>query len=173
MGRAKGDSAVIKFPKGALLAAGMLAAVVPSAGRGSVAQDALARVAWLQGCWRAESPARIIEENWTVPRGGAMIGISSTVRRDSLLECELVILRGAGGVLTYEAHPFRQAMTTFTAREQTDTTIVFANPTHDYPQEVGYRSLGTDSLIAWIDGQLDGKSRRVEFRYARVKCAGP
>ena len=102
-----------------------------------------------------------------------MIGISSTVRGDSLVEYELVFFRGTGGVLTYEAHPARQAVTTFTAREQTDTTVVFADPTHDYPQEVGYRSVGSDSLIAWIDGQLNGKSRRVEFQYARVKCAGP
>ncbi len=155
------------------MAVGMLAAVFPSAARASTAPDPLARVAWLQGCWRAESSARVIEENWTAPRGGAMIGISSTVRGDSLAEYELVFLRWAGGVLTYEAHPSRQAVTTFTAREQTDSTIVFADPTHDYPQEVGYRSVGSDSLIAWIDGQLNGKPRRVEFRYKRVKCAGP
>lgn len=162
-----------KLSRAVFLTAGMLVAVVSWVGRGSTAQDALARVAWLQGCWRSESPTRVIEENWTAPRGGAMIGIGSTVSGDSLLEYELVFLRGRGGVLTYEAHPARQATTTFTAREQTDSTIVFADPTHDYPQEVGYRSVGSDSLIAWIDGQLNGKSRRVEFRYRRVKCAGP
>lgn len=137
------------------------------------APSELARVVWLQGCWRAESPARVIEENWTAPRGGAMIGVSSTVRGDSLVEYELLVLRQTGIGLAYEAHPSSQAVTTFTARESTDSTVVFANPAHDYPQEVGYQRVGADSLLAWIDGPLKGKPRRVEFRYARVKCSGP
>jgi hypothetical protein len=102
-----------------------------------------------------------------------MIGVSSTVRGDSLVEYELLVLRPIGGVLAYEAHPSSQAVATFTARELTDSTVVFANPTHDFPQEVGYQRVGADSLLAWIDGQLKGKSRRVEFQYARVKCSAP
>jgi hypothetical protein len=78
-----------------------------------------------------------------------------------------------GSVLAYEAHPSSQSVATFTARESTDSTVVFANPTHDYPQEIGYQRVGADSLLAWIDGPLKGKPRRVEFRYARVKCSGP
>lgn len=77
-----------------------------------------------------------------------MIGVSRTVRRDTLAEYELVLVREAGGVLTYEAHPSGQPAATFTSRESTDSTIVFVNPGHDYPQEVGYRRVGTDSLLA-------------------------
>jgi hypothetical protein len=61
---------------------------------------------------------------------------------------------------------------TFTAREATDSTVIFRNPDHDYPQEVGYRRAGADSLIAWVDGTLNGKARRMEFRYARARCSG-
>lgn len=134
-----------------------------STGSGFGDQAQSLRAEWLQGCWEARSPGLVIEENWTAPRGGVMIGISRTVRRDSLIEYELVLLRESGGVITYEAHPSRQPLATFTATEATNSTIVFANPSHDYPQQVGYRRVGSDSLVAWIDGQRDGRSRRAEF----------
>jgi len=158
---------VIKL-RATLILIGLLAA-----GGALGAPSKLVRIAWLQGCWKAESPSRVIEENWTAPRGGAMIGVSSTVRGDSLVEYELLVLRQVRGALAYEAHPSGQAVTTFTARELTDSTVVFADPAHDYPQEVGYQRVGVDSLVAWIDGTIKGKPRRVEFRYARVKCSGP
>lgn len=105
------------------------------------------------------------------PRGGTMIGVGRTVRADTLYEYELVVLRELKGNLAYEAHPSGQPTATFTARTVSDSTVVFSNPTHDFPQSVGYRAAG-DSLIAWIEGDIGGKHRRVEFRYARVACAG-
>jgi hypothetical protein len=97
-----------------------------------------------------------------------MIGVGRTVRGDRLVETEFIVLRELDGVFTYEAHPSGQAGTTFTAREVTDSTVVFSNPDHDYPQEVGYRRVGTDSLHAWIDGMNKGQPRRIEFRYGRI-----
>ena len=143
------------------------------AGSGLTAEEPLSRVVWLQGCWEASYRNRVVDENWTSPRGGSMIGVGRTVRGDSLVEYELVVLRERSGVITYEAHPSGQPVATFTARVVTDSSIVFSNPAHDYPQEVGYRRVGADSLIAWIDGKSKGKARRVEFPYARAGCASP
>lgn len=135
--------------------------------------DPLSQVAWLQGCWEARSEKRTIEENWMAPRGGVMIGVGRTVRADTLFEYELVVIRGSAGVLSYEAHPSGQPTATFTAREVTDSIVVFSNPAHDFPQVVGYRRAAADSLIAWIEGTLNGKHRRAEFPYVRVACPGP
>lgn len=143
------------------------------AGSGLAAAPPLSRVAWIQGCWEASSPKRVVQESWTAPLGGSMIGVSRTVRGDSLVEYELVVLRERSGVITYEAHPSGQPVATFTARAVTDSSIVFSNPAHDYPQEIGYRLVGADSLIAWIDGTSKGKARRVEFPYARSGCRTP
>jgi hypothetical protein len=131
----------------------------------------LDRVAWLQGCWEARSPSRVIEENWMAPRGGTMIGTGRTVRADTLAEYELIVLRAVNGTLAYEAHPSGQAVATFTAREAGDS-VVFSNPAHDFPQRVGYRRVGADSLVAWIEGERNGRTRRIEFLYRRVRCAG-
>lgn len=144
-----------------------LAPTSPSQGVG------IDRVAWLQGCWQANSPRRLIEENWTAPRGGSMLGVSRTFRGDSLIEYELVVLRQQAGALTYEAHPSGQPSAVFTARTVTDSVVVFENAAHDFPQRIGYRKTGADSLVAWIEGAPDGPPRRFDFPYCRVPCPGP
>lgn len=130
------------------------------------------RVAWLQGCWESVSPQRTVEEQWMSPRGRSMIGVGRTVRADRLVEYELVVLREQDGQLAYEAHPSGQPSAVFLSRTVTDAEVVFENPTHDFPQRVGYRRDGPDALLAWIEGTRNGQARRVEFPYRRVSCPG-
>jgi len=137
---------------------------------GSQQAGAIERVGWLQGCWQTSSPQRIIEEHWTAPRGRSMLGAGRTLRGDSLVEYELVVVSERTGVLTYHAHPSGQTGAIFTARAVADSMVVFENPAHDFPQRVGYRRIGTDSLLAWIEGSVQGTTRRVEFPYARARC---
>jgi hypothetical protein len=151
--------------------AGPLTAQVPTST--ALPSPKLADVAWLQGCWTAVTPGRLIEENWTSPRGGSMIGVSRTIAGDSLAGYELVILYQRDSTLEYEAHPSGQPVATFSARTASTTGVVFENPMHDFPQRVGYRRVGQDSLVAYIEGVMGGRARRVEFPYARAKCVGP
>jgi len=74
--------------------------------------------------------------------------------------------------LAYEAHPSGQASTVFLSKEVTDSTVVFEDLKHDFPQRVGYSRMGADSLVAWIAGSRGGRERRIEFPYRRVPCAG-
>jgi hypothetical protein len=128
------------------------------------------RVAWLEGCWEMVSPQRTVEEQWMAPRGGSMLGMSRTVREGKLVEYELVVLREEEDRLAYHAHPSGQASTIFLSNSVSDTMAVFENAEHDFPQRVGYRCVRPDSLLAWIEGTIDGKSRRVEFAYRRTDC---
>ena len=129
------------------------------------------QVAWLQGCWQMDAGARVVEEQWMAPRGGVMLSMGRTVRDGKLVEYESVVLREQDGRLAYEAHPSGQPSAVFTSTTIDASTMIFENPAHDYPQRVGYKRDG-DSLLAWIDGTANGKSRRVEFPYRRVACGG-
>jgi len=143
---------------------------------GAAAQEkpavAIDRVAWLQGCWESVTPQRTVEENWMSPRGRSMIGVGRTVRGDRLVEYELVVLREQDGRLAYQAHPSGQPSAVFLSKTVGDGEVLFENPTHDFPQRVGYRRDGPDALLAWIEGTRNGQSRRVEFPYRRVACHG-
>lgn len=130
------------------------------------------RLGWLAGCWAGAEPARLVEEQWMSPRAGTMVGMSRTTRGDRVRSVELVVLRATGDSVVYQAYPLGQAPTTFTATVMTDTSVTFENPTHDFPQRVAYRRLGTDSLLAWIEGSREGRSRRIDFPMRRVACPG-
>ena len=129
------------------------------------------RAAWLQGCWEYTTPARSVEELWTTARGGSMIGVGRTIRGGKMISYEMIVLREQGDGLAYEAHPSGQPTATFVSTRISPSELVFENPAHDFPQEVGYRRDG-DRLLAWIRGTQNGKERRAEFPYARVRCAG-
>jgi hypothetical protein len=129
----------------------------------------IASVAWLQGCWQMTAGERVVEEHWMAPRAGVMLNIGRTVRGDTLVEYEWVMLSERNGALAYEAHPSGQPSAVFTAQSASATEVVFENPQHDFPQRVGYRRDG-DTMLAWVEGTVGGKSRRVEFPYRRVAC---
>jgi hypothetical protein len=129
------------------------------------------RAAWLQGCWEHITPARSVEESWTAAKGGTMIGVGRTIRDGKMTSHEMIVLREQGDRLAYEAHPSGQAPATFLSTRINASELVFENPAHDFPQEVGYRRDG-DSLRAWTRGTLNGKERRIEFPYTRARCGG-
>jgi len=134
--------------------------------------EEIERVAWLAGCWEARSPRQTIEEQWMAPRGHAMLGVSRTVRGDSLVAYEVVVIREQGGMLAYEAHPSGQTAAVFLSRLLTDSSVVFENLQHDFPQRIGYERRGRDSLFAWVEGASGARSRRLDFPYRRAGCGG-
>lgn len=146
-------------------------------------QSTIDRVAWLHGCWqtttapappapseRTRVEGSVVEEQWMAPRGGTMIGMGRTVRDGRTTEYELVVLREQDGRLAYEAHPSGQPSAVFLSREIGESSVVFENAEHDFPQRVGYRK-SESGLAAWIEGTMKGQSRHIDFNYARVPCA--
>lgn len=146
------------------------AAIAAASAISAPAPADIRRLAWLKGCWEARNARRTIEEHWLAPRGHTMVNVGRTVRGDSLFEYELVVVREQGERFAYEAHPSGQPTATFLSIEASDSTVVFENREHDFPQRVGYRRVGRDSLLAWIEGTVKGNIRRVEFPYQRASC---
>jgi hypothetical protein len=131
------------------------------------------RIQWLQGCWRSVRGETTIEEQWMVPRGGTMLGMGRTVRGGKTVEYEMVLIKEQNDRLAYEAHPSGQASATFVSTTVSETSVVFENAEHDFPQRVGYRREGADTVQAWVEGQVNGKSRRIDFSYQRTRCEAP
>src|SRR5262245_7042700 len=141
---------------------------------GTVPADAASGVeqlAWLQGCWQSVSGDRVVEEQWTAPRAGSMLGIGRTTRGTTLIEYEFVVVGERGERLVYLAHPSGQSPAEFASIAVSSTAVIFENAQHDFPQRVGYQRQGTD-LAAWVEGTKDGQTRRVDFHYRRAACPG-
>jgi len=133
-------------------------------------QAQIDRLSWLAGCWEWKSGMRHGEEQWMKPRGGTMLGMSRTTRRDSTIEFEFVRIEERDKRLHYVASPSGQAGATFSSIALTDSTVVFANPKHDFPQRVLYTLRG-DSLLARIEGTRKGSVRGVDFPMQKVSCS--
>jgi hypothetical protein len=132
----------------------------------------VAQLGWLAGCLEMRSGDRVVEEHRMAVRGESMLGMGRTTTSRGLTEYELTLIQQKAGKIIFEARPSGQPVATFTATSAGPDSVVFAAPEHDYPQIVGYRRSGADSVVAWIDGQSGGKQRRIEFPYRRVPCPG-
>lgn len=149
---------------------GIVGVVTTTVGSGfSQTVTGIQRAAWLQGCWVMTNATRSVEEAWTAPKAGAMIGVSRTIQNDKMTAYEFIVLREEGERLAYVAHPSGQPPATFLSTTVSGSELIFENPTHDFPQQIGYR-LDGDALTAWIRGTQKGRDRRVEFPYRRSRC---
>ena len=151
----------------------LTAVFVPSAQHTLSAQrtNVVSHLSWISGCWQQTGAnGRLVEEQWMTPRGNTMMGMSRTVRGDSLIEYEQLRIGERAGKAVYYALPSGQTASEFTAAAVSDTVVVFENPQHDFPQRIIYRKRGADSIVARIEGTMNGRSRGVDFPYAKVQC---
>jgi len=156
----------------ALFVAALSLLATPLVAADARAQSAqpIASLHWLTGCLEARSATRVVEEQRMPLRAGTMLGMGRTTNARGLGDYELTLIKEEDGRLLFEAHPSGQPVATFTARVATQDSVLFELPEHDFPQRVGYRRIGSDSVLAWVEGTMNGKQRRIEFPYARVPC---
>jgi uncharacterized protein DUF6265 len=160
------------MPRRAVVLAAILCCALPRDARAQHARTLVQQLSWITGCWRQSTGGgtRVIDEQWMSPRGGTMLGMSRTVRGDSLLEFEHLQILERSGRLVYHAEPSGQPPADFVASTVSDTLVVFENPEHDFPQRIIYRRRGTDTLVARIEGPRNGQTRGIDFPYMRVSC---
>jgi hypothetical protein len=125
------------------------------------------------GCWEHRTNTLVVTEQWSFPRARMMLGSGQTTRGDSTIEYEHTRIFERDGKLVYSAQPSGQPPAEFIAESVGGFSVTFSNPAHDFPQRVIYRGVGSDSLLARVEGQRGGQSRGVNFSYRRVSCTMP
>ena len=132
----------------------------------------MADLAWIAGDWQTMSGGpggrRQIEEHWTKPAGGSMMGVSRTVAGDKTVEFEYLRIEQRADGVYYVAHPkARCPGTDFKLTRASATEAVFENPQHDFPKRIIYRKNADDSLTASIDAGEGSKA--MSFAFQRMK----
>ena len=134
------------------------------------AKAAIADVAWIAGAWvGTRSSGSSIEERWSPPLGGAMLGASRTVNTSGkMVAFEYLRIVEREGGLVYAAQPggapkTEFVLTEFGPTEAGGTRAVFDNPRHDYPKRIVYE-LSADGRLSATTGYMKGGTpRRYEF----------
>ncbi len=129
------------------------------------AKASIGDLAWLSGNWLATRPTgSTVEEKWSSPKGGAMLGTSRSVNTSGkMFAFEFLRVVEREGSLVYVAQPNGAAPTEFVLTENTSKRAVFENPRHDYPKRIVYELSG-DGLVATIGYLKGGTPRKFEFK---------
>lgn len=128
---------------------------------------------WIAGCWEINQPDknRFVSEQWMTPLGGAMLGMSRTVRNGKMTGFEqLRIVEDATGIHYISKPSENKEETAFKLVKWSASEAVFENPTHDFPQRIIYRFSKPDYLSARIEGTMNGKSSGFDFPYVKARC---
>jgi Domain of unknown function (DUF6265) len=128
-------------------------------------------LAWMSGDWQTAAGGRArIEEHWTTPAGGSMIGMGRTIAGDKTVEFEYLRLEQRADAIYYVAHPkARCPGTDFKLTRLSGQEAVFENPQHDFPKRVIYRKNSDGSLTASVDGGEGTKSQKFAYLPMRAK----
>jgi hypothetical protein len=137
------------------------------AGAAGAHEDAV-DMAWLAGHWCGTQGGAAIEELW-LERGGQLLNLSTTTLDDELVSFEYARIEARAGGVVFVAQPGGAAPVEFALVEAEERRVVFANPAHDFPQQVSYWRDG-GGLHAEIVGAGEEGERRVAFDY--VACPG-
>lgn len=122
-------------------------------------------LAWLVGDWRtAAGGRRQVDEHWTVPAGGVMMGVSRTVSGGKMSEFEFLrIVERADGIF-YIAQPNGRAPgTEFKLTKVSAEQATFENPQHDFPKRIMYKKT-PDGITASIDAGEGTKGPSFVFK---------
>lgn len=123
------------------------------------------------GSWEMQTPKGKIVEQWSHGANKILKGKSYHVntKGDSIFTENLQI-RKIGKEVFYcstIANQNEGKEVCFKLISKKDQIYIFENAAHDFPQRIVYQNLGKNEMLAWIEGERNGKSRKSEFRYKR------
>lgn len=136
------------------------------------AQQAPLRIfSFVLGSWEMQTPKGKIVEQWSVGADKTLSGKSYRInmKGDSVLT-EVLQIRTIGKDIFYcstVANQNNGKEICFKLISTKDQIYIFENKEHDFPQRIVYQNKGKSELLAWIEGELNGKSRKAEFKYKR------
>ena len=133
-------------------------------------KPSLADLGWLTGCWEGRQGQAVIEEVWSKPGGGSMLGFGRTVKDGRTTAYEFMQVREENGSLTYMPQPQGGTRVSFPLKDFFGAKMTFENKAHDFPQRVIYERKGPGMLLAAIEGIYQGKEEREEYQMKKVRC---
>lgn len=126
-------------------------------------KQSLKDLSWLVGQWQSKDGDTLFEEHWMSPAGGMMVGMGREVKNDKLQFHEYLRLEERADGIYYVAQPFGKSSTDFRLTKNDDSTLVFENPQHDFPNCIRYKKQKDGSVQVLGSGQEDKKAKSFEY----------
>jgi hypothetical protein len=115
------------------------------------------RFAWLAGTWVAEGDSRPIYEEWAIGVDHYPVGRNYSIYGGDTTINEELSIKPDRSRISYMAKVFNQnngKPVFFDWKPCAEEHVIaFSNPAHDFPQDITYKLISPDSLVAVIKGQ--------------------
>lgn len=132
----------------------------------------VADLAWLEGRWSGEGLGGRIEEAWSAPDGGTMVGYFRLVKDGKPVFYEILTLLEADGGVEMRLKHVNPDMTGW---EEKDGFVTFKLVKHDatgaYFSGLTFRRTGPETMDGFLAlrNRADGTVREEKFTYRRMK----
>lgn len=128
---------------------------------------------FLKGSWTMNTAKGRIVESWGISKNSGMEGISFSISNsgDSTL-LETIKIHESEGSIYYTPTgygPGNDSTVSFRLISVKGKTFVFENKDHDFPQRISYQYQSEKKVLAWIEGTVNGKFKKIEFPYSKEK----
>lgn len=131
----------------------------------------IGKLSWLVGKWQNHSENVVMYELWEKANDSVFTGKSFVIAAGDTVFSESIFLKEIGSDLFYIPSVSNQnegKPVVFTLTTITDSCFIFDNPKHDFPQRIVYCFNSNDSLLAYIEGNKNGKYKREDFPFSRM-----
>lgn len=140
-------------------------------GEDSSPNATLSDVEWIQGHWRGEAFGGKIEEIWSPPLGGSMMGSFKMVMKDEVSFYELMHIQENEGTLLLQIRHFNQDFTGWeTQNESVDFALVKMDKNHLYFDGLTFEKISKDQMNVHVLVSEKGEEpKEATFRYNRFR----
>lgn len=142
-----------------------------------VASVTVADLAWMAGTWTGEAEGSFVEEQWSAPAGGVMMGMYREVVGGKIGMYEFLALEpGPEGPILWLRHfnpglvgwEDKEGAVAFHLVASKPGEAAFDNRDPKKPARLIYRREGEDRLVAVLEKVKDGKPISIDFVYRRT-----
>jgi len=126
----------------------------------------LNQLSWMTGSWFSESSGKQVDEHWTHPAGGSIMGVHRDISGGKTVFYEFLRIEKRPDGIFYLASPKgRNPPTEFKLVQTESRRATFENPKHDFPQRIIYWRADDGSLRARIEGKEGDKQKASEWSW--------
>ena len=134
--------------------------------------DELKKANWLLGQWQCQTDTTNLIETWTFENDSTLTATSFFIQnKKDTLHHETIELIETNKKLIYKATIIGEnnnEPVSFQKTMETETELIFENPTHNYPQKITYKKISNTQLTATISGKLNGKIESESYQLKKL-----
>lgn len=130
------------------------------------------KTVWLIGNWQKQTEKGVLTESWQKLDDSTLVGQSYFIDGVDTLSSESIRIEQRNRKLFYIPTVKGQnngMVVNFNLTSVNDSSLIFENPEHDFPQKITYNKMKNDSLMAEISAILNGNLKSQKFLMGRVK----